>query len=431
MKQLSKNKLVLLQIIGFWVIIVLLVFSANIFMFDKVKQQFLQDTEETSLRLGKNVETKLSENFKTLRVTTKYIQESDLKNPENLITKLSEVREKNGYRKIAIALLDGKSYATNGEIYNVVNREYFQHAKEGNEYISNVLYSLDDETQVNVFAVPVYGDEQEVIGVIWASLDTEVFSESIHVTSEDIDLYLIDNQGNLVAGRSQEDNFYEVVSSYDGNEKALRTLQSDMKQNKSGYQFFDYKDKEVYMYYNALDNNTYTNDMQWWLLLRVPASTIHSMAETSTSLLNKISVVICFLFTLNSYVFFYKYKKSNKDLKTLVYTDTITNGYNDRYLQKILTHYKFKRKYHAFIKLSIHNLSEIMNIQGLKGSEYIVNKVYHYLQEYLGKSVVISHSHFGEFKFILSFDTKEEIIKRLENIRLDSLFHNISILKYI
>lgn len=68
-----------------------------------------------------------------------------------------------------------------------------------------------------------------------------------------------------------------------------------------------------------------------------------------------------------------------------------------------------------------------MNIQGLKGSEYIVNEVYHYLQEYLGKSVVISHSYFGEFKFILSFDTKEEIIKRLENIRLDSLFHNISI----
>ncbi len=118
-----------------------------------MKAYFLKQTQEISIQVGKNVEDTLNEKFKILRITAKYIDEKDLSNLKETAESFSETIEKEGFRKMAISTLDGKSYASNGEIYDVSEREYFKKAKQGKENVSNVVNSLDDYSQVNIFAV--------------------------------------------------------------------------------------------------------------------------------------------------------------------------------------------------------------------------------------------------------------------------------------
>ncbi len=93
------------------------------------------------------------------------------------------------------------------------------------------------------------------------------------------------------------------------------------------------------------------------------------------------------------------------------------------YLQKM----QVKRHYCAFISLEIINLSAVMNINGLKGAEYLIKEVYAYLKGYFENDVEIAHSHFGDFKFILCFDTKEEIIHRINNLAISKKYGSIPI----
>lgn len=154
-----------------------------------------------------------------------------------------------------------------------------------------------------------------MIAVIWASLDTLSFSELLNVTSNSIDLYLIDKGGNLVAGKSEENNFFELISNYEGNDDAANNLKNDIEQFKSNFQYFEYKGKEVYMYYQNIENKVYSDENEWWLLVRVPISTVNAMANDITDFLNKISITLIILFTLGFFVFFSKISKVSSKVK--------------------------------------------------------------------------------------------------------------------
>ena len=119
MNKFKRNKIVLIQIIVFWIIVTALVIASNFFVQESMKAYFLKQRQEISIQIGKNVEDTLNEKFKILRITAKYIDEKDLSNLKETAESFSETIEKEGFRKMAISTLDGKSYASNGEIYDV------------------------------------------------------------------------------------------------------------------------------------------------------------------------------------------------------------------------------------------------------------------------------------------------------------------------
>ncbi len=426
-----KNKSVFIQVVIFWLIVIILVALANYFVYKSVKLKYLDDTEEIAKHISEHIEDELTQNFRNLRNIAKEIDEEDLKDYSKIVSELNFRIETSRYRKIAIAYLDGKSYATNGEMYDVSQRDYFQRAKKGEEVISNVIYSLDDETQVNVYAVPVYDKFGKVVAVVWASLDTESFSKSLNVKSNDVDVYLMDNFGNLIAGNSAEDNFFEVVEIYDINKKSIENLKKDIDEKKGNYQYFEYKGKKVYMYYKEVMKRIHNESENWWILVRVNKDIVFEATRNITRPLNQISAILIFIFTICFAKIFNKYNQINKSLRDIAYTDSITKGHNEYYLENYLQKNGKKFKYRAFISLQIENISAITNVNGLKGVEYILLEIYNYLQEYLGEDVVIAHSHFGDFKFILEAEKREDVFQKLDGIYIEKIDRSIPIEYYI
>lgn len=397
-----------------------MVISSNFYVYHSIQKEYLIRTSELSDKISEGIEKTLDSNFKTLRILSKYITEKELNKPESYIETLKENRDKQGYRKLAITTLDGKSYATDDKVYVISDRSYFKEASEGKESVSNVIYSLDDGAQVNVFAVPIYNKSQKVIGVLWASVDTSSFSESINYISNDIELFLIDKQGNLVAGNSEEDNFFELIKNYEGNKESVIKFKQDLQKDHSNFQIFHYKNNTNYMFYKEVGGQINSTDQSWWLLVKIPSTIVEKETKQSTMFLNLISLCLILLFTIGFIIIYYRYKRIHNKLMDLAYTDTATKGKNEYYLTEVLENYKSNKKYTALVSLQIMNLSTIMNINGLNGTEFILTQVYDYLKKYLS-TAFISHGHFGDFKFIMSSEEKENIIRILNHIYIENI----------
>ena len=92
-----------------------------------------------------------------------------------------------------------------GKLVDVSSREYFQQAKAGNAFVSDIITSTSTGLRQCTFAVPVFGDNgKDVIGVIQRNYDLNEFHKFL--AEEADDAFIVDRTG-MVAAHSQ----YEIT----------------------------------------------------------------------------------------------------------------------------------------------------------------------------------------------------------------------------
>ena len=98
-----------------------------------------------------------------------------------------------------------------GKLVDVSSRDYFKEAMKGNKYASDVITSSSTGLRQTTFAVPVYSDTGEVIGVVQRNYDLNEFHEFLAKEAENA--YIVDRSG-MMAAHSQFEITAETESNF-------------------------------------------------------------------------------------------------------------------------------------------------------------------------------------------------------------------------
>ena len=74
---------------------------------------------------------------------------------------------------------EGNVWLTDGRQSNVADREYYQSALNGKVFVTEPMLSRTTNALVTFFSVPIYDDEKQIIGVLYARVDASGLSKMI------------------------------------------------------------------------------------------------------------------------------------------------------------------------------------------------------------------------------------------------------------
>ena len=102
---------------------------------------------------------------------------------------------------LAYINVQGNLSLEDGRIFNVSEREYFQHTLKGEKYISEPSISKGDQSIYITLSVPVYDPEQNISGVLLCDVSGFWLSDQIKdiVVGKTGSCYILDNSGSTVA----------------------------------------------------------------------------------------------------------------------------------------------------------------------------------------------------------------------------------------
>lgn len=424
-KKINKSYIL---IIIFSITLITSLYYIDKYINDRLKSQLeisLNDVSNQNIKLIQNeIENKLNI-LSSLANDFKNFTEEELKNSVN---ELNNTTENFNFRELAIALPNGIAYINTNKVFDVAERDYFKESINGKRYVSDRIIDQEDNSDVNVYSVPIFNeDESEVIGVLFASYDTEYFIDLLQVSSfeENGYSYIINSKGDIVTDPAKsikiyKENLFDLLSNYSEtseykkiNDKAIDDIKEGIN-NKNNEIYIKYKyDEYKYAICEFLDVK------DWWLVTTVPDKVINDRIYPIINSVHFITVFVAFsAFSLIIYII-NKDKKAKENLKEVAYKDNFTGLYNKNYLKEIVNSRYLKRKdlKSAVVVLNIKNFKLINELYGLEAGDSLIKKIALLLKENKkDKDEIVAHNNADEFVALYFYKNKEELEKRLKNI---------------
>ena len=394
---------------------------------EKLESQLIVSLKDISNQNVKLIKNEINNKFNLLSSLAKEFSdytEEELSKSSNQTNLLSS---RFNFREIGISLPNGITYMSSNTIFDVSEREYFKESIKGNNYVSETLIDMGDQTDINVYSVPIINEDGKVNGVFFSMYDTDDFSKLLQVDSFDGNgySYIINSKGDILNISSEsflgEKNLFDRLRNYsisseykDINKEAInkikQTLNSDEKEGSTIYWYDNYK----YVVYEKLEVN------DWWLVTAVPEEILTNRITSITMVIHYICIVMILLSVIIIFIDRNKEKKLKVKLKNIAYLDSFTGLYNKNYLEeKIETGFVKKQGYNsALVSVDIMNFKMVNKIYGVEAGNYLIKKLAEVLEENkIFKDDIIVHVIADRFLALYSYEKRDDLeieLKRLE-----------------
>lgn len=425
-RKIFNYRFVLILLILFFSILFFILYS-NHYMQKQFHKSILKSIESLSVENNLNINNKIKNKFDLLTSFSNNITKEEMSYPKEIAELFSDIVKSNNLKTIDIITPDGTLFTNTGQTSNVSDREYFKKSMNGENFVSEIVISKIDSKKTNIFSVPIF-DNNEVIGVLTASVLTEEFVKDISLSSSTKlgFTFIIDKNGDLIA---HENSFYFPIENFNlfnisnienySNYFNLEILKENIENLTNGYIEIYYNDELYYLYYTKLD---YSN---WWLLTPIPYKSIKNTYSYIIDTTRIIDIVIIMLFLILFAVTLNKERKNYNRLKSIAYKDSITNGKNDLFLKENI-HILIKKDYnYAFCSLEVTNIKNIINMIGATKSNFLLKEIYTYIYDLLDNDEVVVHSYSGEFKLLIRYNTLKDFTKRIDSINFSNIDEDI------
>jgi len=177
---------------------------------------------------------------------------------------LNSEMERLGYMKMGVATTDGALRYSDGSTADIMSREYFQKANNGQSYISDPLVETTTNHLSIMVGSPIRDADNLVIGVLVAMLDGKEFNSITEKITYGKTGYAfaINKYGTTVVHPNLElvtkqDNIFNNVKS-DANLKSLADLETRMTKGEQGMGTYSYKGVEKYMGFAPVEGTNWS-----------------------------------------------------------------------------------------------------------------------------------------------------------------------------
>ena len=194
------------KIVAFFGALLVCICIINMYISAYNTDRILKNSEKTKLteaseKSAEIVDNKCKDKIETLKAIARRNEFTtfDLKSDE-IKSMLNNEAKDSGFSKIFVADLKGNMKITSGAVQNISTDPIFQESLKGNCKISNPMTS-NNTTIVNI-TVPIYDDNNSIIGVLLGTQDFVEFGESI--IDSKYTSFIISSDGDLIAHSNKE-----------------------------------------------------------------------------------------------------------------------------------------------------------------------------------------------------------------------------------
>lgn len=388
-----------------------------------LRQSALQVIQEMTKQTADSLTAALENRFTFLQNLARDIAKDPLQVRE-LMGKLDIYAEGYRIKRIWFMDKDGWAVTSDGLEDDFSYRDYFQKAIRGEATISGVLNdTLATGEQINVICIPVYDASNEIIGVVGATYDAQVFRDILSIDAfqgEDIGC-IVDEDGNIVAMSSQaektlskdeRDNLFDGIVHQDSRgaevEEYIRALMSGQKDEPNII-----VGGNAYFCCEALEN--YCPALPWFLVTVVPEETVgmelHDVFSGMRDMLLMTAAVGALLTGCVLVIFRYQ----SKSLHRAAFVDPLTGG--DNYASFLRRMENVRSGY--MVSAELDDLKLINGMFGTSKGNEVMRCMYENIVRRLRHDEYVARVNEDRFIFYLHEDRRPPVYERLRQIERD------------
>lgn len=166
------------------------------------------------------------------------------------------------YYSIGYIKLDGTAIRTDGAPINVYDDSFFQEALKGNMIITAPVDLSLSNTKRSYILVPVYGEQRQVTGIVYASMMMSLLEPYLAVGKDSSEILRLYDQKGSILYSSDKGEWGDGTSILD-EEISLHTI-GDKLLSETGHSEFKYGNTDHFVFYEKVDAAS-----QWRLSLEV------------------------------------------------------------------------------------------------------------------------------------------------------------------
>lgn len=389
---------------------------------DTMEEQMKSETEEYKI----NMIRKMDADMQTLQTLASFFEFStDTMSYENFAKGVYEANEHNGFSRMGYFLKDGTGIRVmknqNIDLNVKVSKlsqefqEIIEKAWAGESGVSRIYYDQDLDMKIIAYAVPVY-NEEEVVGVLGASTDIQVFEEILNNSTA---LYgkgyahLVGDDGKFLIRSERNVIQEEAETIYDGSylpDEEKNRIRSCMSSGKSAFSYFTYEGMNYRIYLEPLNINN-------WYILSVDTTSERSGSLYTILLVTRVTLYA--VLALAAFLLIYGYclfKQNTSRLIKIAYHDPCTGAYNSvRFMEEANAALEVSRSY-AGIEMNIRQFKFINEIFGRAQANRLLVHVKDVLEEKLGEGEFFGRDSADRFLILMRGTDREEVECRLLEI---------------
>lgn len=420
MKNSKNRKLYIIVLIVLFIsILIVLGYSFIRQAIDGLYQEKLNYLMELSVKSSQNIKKQINGDLSTIDAIATFISDDKEFDVSKALSILKKEMDKESFKRMGIIMPDGTAYSTDNKIFNFSDREYFIKAMNGISNVSDRLIDKSDGKEINVYASSIYQDDN-IIGVIFATKSQEQFSEAIKIESFHGEgySYVINSDGRPVVNTDNInsigdfENLFDVMKEYGIYGEKFDKILKDISDGKDGD--FEYVRDGIrrQLCYTKIGVN------DWYIISVVPVSVISLQSNRLVKSLIILTSFIVFVIAAVSFIMNNTLQKNNKKLEKLAFYDSVT-GYSN--LQKFNIDAKniiLQNPDSCFvmIMIDINKFKVINDIYGYVEGNNVLKSIAEAINANLTKNETFCRVSSDNFNILMKYESNEEIIKRLEKI---------------
>lgn len=325
------------------------------------------------------------------------------------------------FKRMGFVYPDGTVYTTDGYVTNVSYREYFQKGLQGKSDITDAMEETisEDEELINVFSVPVFGDDGTTVeGILLATYRTGRFQDLLNMESFNGNGYsfIVKKNGNYITNFQEsviqdEANLFDALNAVsENNHDAVEVMRQSMEAGGRGIMRYWY-DMEKYLYYIPLK---IMNDSQWYIITTVPEAVISELLTPVMQIVDGLFITMILVAMGSILMYVYSGHRKKQELIRIAYKDPLTGGDNYASFQEKM---ESKRNVPGFlVSLDISGFKIINNTCGVDKGDQVIRQVWEILQKNIMPGEHAAHVNADCFVLFLEGVRKDALQIRLNRI---------------
>lgn len=417
----NQKKFLIVSILIIFIIAAVAV-SLMLFYADTVKATLNEEVtaylQEVTEQQSTIIKTQVNGDLSTLEslavvLSNKYSSSLD---SDAVMDLLNDVSRQNGFKRMGLISPAGRAVTTDGYTYEFSDRDYFVKALNGIPIVSDTFSDIADGQGINVYAVPVYFDEQ-VASVLFATNKAEVFENNISIPTFGGKgySYVVKKDGTcIVRSRHKDsiafDNLFNLdLGNTSGEHDTFSEMQKNMLGGKCGVAHYTQDGDLHYISYAPLGVN------DWYVLSIVPASVVSAKSASLITLTGWISAIIVATVVVLLVYIAVSQRNARRKLEQVAFVDELTDSLSWMKFREeckvILAEHPGKN--YALVNFDINKFKIFNQLYDYQNGNLLIQHIASILRKDMREYELFSHTGSDDFDVLVEYQTDDDIIGRI------------------
>ncbi len=417
----NNKKIVALSLV--FILMIILVASGLFFYRIIVKTELEHSTlltlSEIADQQAYNFKSKIAGETETIKTIAKNISNLESSDKEIILNIISSVVPETSFEKISIASREGEAISSDGEIFNVSKREYFQRAIKGETVLSEPFISSTRNAEIVVLATPIIKDG-EAVSVVIGSYVSSKLDELFASTSfgESGYAYLLNQKGDIIAKSLSKysitslNNVLNVlerseVTSFD----SLETVKKNMQNLESGFCRYNFNGQVRLARYVPIGYNN------WYLYSAIPEDVIAKQSNKISTITNAMTIIVALSFLIFM-LYIVKFQRDHiNEISIFAFNDTLTGARNTiKFNMDAALSLQIPNSKWAFLIFDVDKMKMFNETFGFVSGDFLILYIAKTFARFLDADEPFGRIGTDEFCALIHYENDKAVNERMEQM---------------